>query len=164
MYNCEYVQSLDSSITTIILPRWTCNDKDYTLFDFSKFRFIESIRIGDDSFSSVQTFKIDGLNRLKKLTIGINSFTKFKCTLLHYNYSSSFDKGDKMKSFHILNCESLESIEIGKHSFSDFGEFELKNLNSLQSITIGSEYRESNFSNNFCTCSFVLRGMEQFSI
>ena len=158
MYNCEYVQSLDSSITTIILPRWTCNDKDYTLFDFSKFRFIESIRIGDDSFSSVQTFKIDGLNRLKKLTIGINSFTKFKCTLLHYNYSSSFDKGDKMKSFHILNCESLESIEIGKQSFSDFGgEFELSNLKSLKSITIGS-IGITTYS--FYTSSLVIRGMD----
>ena len=165
MYNYEYVQSLDSSITTIILPRWTCNDKDYTLFDFSKFRYIESIKIGDDSFSSVQTFKIDGLNRLKKLTIGINSFSKIIEKKYHLYYTSVLEKGDKSKSFHILNCESLESIEIGNYSFSDFGgEFELKNLNSLQSITIGSEYRERNFSNNFCTSSFVLRGMEQFSI
>ena len=137
---------------------------DVNNWDVSWFINLESIEIGDDSFSSVKIFKIDGLNRLKKLKIGINSFTKLKEETYNYYYTSNFDKGDESKSFHILNCESLESIEIGKHSFSDFGEFELKNLNSLQSITIGSEYRKSNFSNNFCTCSFVLRGMEQFSI
>ena len=39
---------------------------------------------------------------------------------------------DKSKSFHILNCESLESIQIGEYSFSDYaGEFELKNLPQL---------------------------------
>ena len=42
------------------------------------------------------------------------------------------------KIFHILNCESLESIDIGEYSFSDFGgDFELKNLPQLQSIQIG---------------------------
>ena len=45
---------------------------------------------------------------------------------------------DLSKSFHILNCESLESIQIGEYSFSDFGgEFELRNLPQLQSIQIG---------------------------
>ena len=62
------------------------------------------------------------------------------------------------KSFHILNCESLGSIQIGEYSFSDFGgEFELKNLPQLQSIqfgTIGSE------SYNFYYSSFVIRGID----
>ena len=42
---------------------------------------------------------------------------------------------DLSKSFHILNCESLEFIQIGRYSFSDFGG-EL-NLPQLQSIQIG---------------------------
>ena len=65
---------------------------------------------------------------------------------------------DKWKSFHILNCESLEFIQIGHHSFSDFaGEFELKNLPQLQSIQIGTiSYK----SCNFYYSSFVIRGTE----
>ena len=64
----------------------------------------------------------------------------------------------KSKSFHILNCESLESIEIGEYSFSDFGgEFELKNLPKLQSIQIGTI---GNDSYNFYSSSFVIRGIE----
>ena len=139
---------MDSSITSIIIPDWTCNDIGYTMFDFSRFTLVESIEIGDDCFGSVETFQIDGLNRLKSLKIGYNSFTQKR------NRSGD----DKSKSFHILNCESLESIEIGEYSFSDFGgEFELKNLPQLQSIQIGSIGRGSN---NFYGSSFVIRGID----
>ena len=142
------LQAIDSSITSIIIPIWSCNDVDYTIFDFSRFSIIESIEIGDDCFKSVKTFKIDGLNRLKTIKIGNNSFTQEKN-----------DKGnDQSKSFHILNCESLESIQIGEYSFSDFaGEFELKNLPQLQSIQIGTVGK---YSCNFYGSSFVIRGIE----
>ena len=125
---------------------------------------LESIEIGNDCFGSVQTFQIDGLNQLKTIKIGNNSFTQKK---------NSYGN-DKSKSFHILNCESLESIQIGEYSFNDFGgEFELKNLPQLQSIQIGGigeekernpmgviQYIEHNKSRNFYCSSFVIRGIE----
>ena len=96
----------------------------------------------------MQTFKIDGLNRLKTINIGNNSFTQKK---------NSYGN-DKSKSFHILNCESLRSIQIGEYSFSDYaGEFELKNLPQLQSIQIGTI---GSNSDNFYYSSFVIRGIE----
>ena len=141
------LQTFDTTVTSIIIPNGTCNDIDYTIFDFSRFSIVESIEIGDDSFGSVKTFKIDGLNRLKTIKIGNYSFTQEK----------DDDGNDKSKSFHILNCESLESIQIGEYSFSDFGgEFEL-NLPQLQSIQIGTIGTESN---NFHYSSFVIRGIE----
>ena len=120
------------------------NSKEYCLYNLNSFDIIE---IGDDCFESVQTFKIDGLNRLRTIKIGKNSFTQEKD-----------DYGDdKSKSFHILNCESLELIEIGKYSFSDYaGEFELKNLSRLQSIQIGTI---GIVSCNFRYSSFVIRGI-----
>ena len=155
VYYFDFIQSIDSSITSIIIPNWTCNDIDYTLFDFSRFNIVESIEIADDCFGSVQTFKIEGLNRLKTIKIGYNSFTQLKST----------DKWDwkkvnnQSKSFHILNCESLESIQIGEYSFSDYaGEFELKNLPLLQSIQIGTIDSDSY---NFYYSSFLIRGIEQ---
>ena len=96
----------------------------------------------------MQTFKIDGLNRLKTIKIRKNSFTQKK----------NSNGNDKSKSFRILNCESLESIEIGEYSFSDFGgKFELKNLPQLQSIQIGTIGSESY---NFYSSSFMIRGIE----
>ena len=137
-----------TSIRSIILANKSCNDRDYTVFDFSRFSQVESIEIGNDCFGSVKTFKIDGLNRLKTIKIGNNSFTQKK---------NSYGN-DESKSFHILNCESLESIQIGEYSFSDFaGEFELKNLPQLQSIQIGTNRW---YSRNFCHSSFVVRGIE----
>ena len=95
----------------------------------------------------MRTFKIDGLNRLKTIKIGKNSFTQKK---------NSYEN-DKSKTFRILNCESLESIQIGEYSFSDFGgKFELKNLPQLQSIQIGTVGIESN---NFYNSSFMIRGI-----
>ena len=120
---------------------------EFCLYNFNSF---EEIVIGDDCFGSVETFKIDGLNRLKTIKIGNNSFTQ---------KNNNYPFGDKWKSFHILNCESLESIQIGEYSFSDFaGEFELKNLPQLQSIQIGTIGSTShNFHYNR---SFVIRGIE----
>ena len=101
----------------------------------------------------MQTFKIDGLNRLKTIKIGDNSFSQVKKGKWGYTKTNN-----QSKSFHILNCESLESIQIGEYSFSDFaGEFELKNLPQLQSIQIGTIGRESF---NFRNSSFVIRGIE----
>ena len=111
-------------------------------------RSLESIEIGSYCFGSVKTFQIEGLNRLKTIDIGLSSFTQ----------AIEGAGNDKSKSFHILNCESLESIEIERYSFSDFaGEFELKNLPQLQSIQIGSIGSDSC---NFRYSPFVIRGIE----
>ena len=68
------------------------------------------------------------MNRLKTIKIGENSFTQKK---------NDFGN-DLSKSFHILNCESLESIRIGEYSFSDFGgDLEVDNLHFLYSIVLG---------------------------
>ena len=155
IYSIDFIQSMNLLIKSISIPDWTCNDIDYTVFDFSRFTLVESIEIGDNCFASVKAFQIDGLSRLKSLKIGKNSFTQEK---------NSY-RGNKSKSFHILNCESLESIQIGEYSFSDFGgefelfsdfggEFELKNLPQLQSIQIGTI---GSNSCNFYSHSFVIR-------
>ena len=109
---------------------------------------LESIEINNDCCEFVKTFKINGFNRLKTIKIGNNSFTQKK---------NSYGN-DASKSFHILYCESLESILIGEYSFSDFGgEFELRNLPQLQSIQIGTIGSESY---NFYSSSFVIRGID----
>ena len=161
VYNFDFIQSIDSSIISIIIPNWTCNDIDYTIFDFSRFTRVESIEIGNDCFGLVQTFEIKGLNRLKTIKIGNNSFTQVKERLWKISWRDAMNRANKQsKSFHILNCESLESIEIGVFSFFDFGgEFELRNLPQLQSIQIGTIGRWSS-SCNFCCSSFMIRGIE----
>ena len=138
---------MDSTVTSITLDDWTCNKPDCEYFDVSRFSVLESLEIGSNSFAFVRVFKIKGLQRLKYLKIGRSAFTKHKS-----------EYGDEESdSFHILNCNQLESIEIGEYSFSDYaGEFELINLDSLQSLKIGSI---KNDSFNFYGSSFVIRGI-----
>ena len=143
IHNNSELNKLDWTVTDLV----TCANSDYDLrlLDLNRFEWLRSLEISDNCFGSVKTFKIDGLNRLKTIKIGKNSFTQ-----------NRYFGNDESKSFHILNCESLESIQIGGYSFSDFaGEFELKNLPQLQSIQIG-EVRSG--SSNFCYSSFVIRG------
>lgn len=157
VYGYSYIQSLESTISNIILPDWLCNDVKYVKFDFSRFSLLQSLEIGNDSFRFVKTFVIDGLHQLKNLKIGKNSFTQVKLANWE-NDSSAIAKSIKSssKSFRLMNCEQLETVEIGECSFSDYsGGFELKNLPELLSITIG---KVNSMSRNFYASSFVIRG------
>ena len=136
----EKLNDVSLEVSDLTISSHCCNDVNE--LDLNILEWLRSIEIGDDCFGSVQTFKIDGLNRLKFIKIGKNSFTQEK----------DWWGDDRSKSFHILNCESLKSIQIGEYSFSDYGgEFELKNLPQLQSIQMSSY--------NFYNSSFVIRGI-----
>ena len=141
------IESFDSNITSIQISNYSINNENDTTFNFSRFSVLEELVIGNDCYSNVELFKIDGLNELKSLKIGINSFTKEKNSW----------RNDSSRSFSILNCIELESIEIGRYSFSDYGGgFELKNLPKLSTIKIGEIGSDSS---NFCYSSFVIKGI-----
>ena len=145
-------------VTDLTISSSCCNDLN--ALDLNRFEWLRSIEIGNDCYRSVKTFQIDGLNRLKTIKIGNHSFTQVNVRNWKNNWSEARNRANnKSKSFHILNCESLESIQIGERSFIDFaGDFELKNLPQLQSIQIGSI--GSYYSYNFCWSSFVIRGID----
>ena len=136
------------SLKTIVIGDKTFSEA--TEFKVANCDSVETIEIGDECFGLVKLFEFDGLKNLKTLKIGKNSFTQAKTS----------GKEDISKSFHIRNCESLEIIEIGRFSFSDFsGGFELKNLPKLKTLIIGTIISDSNFSFNFHYSSFIIQGI-----
>lgn len=140
--NSQEIRTINLGVTDLVISSKCGNELTY--LDLNKFKWLQSIKIGSDCFSNVKEFCIEGLKRLHSLRIGSNSFT-----LQKDSYGMEYSK-----SFHILNCEKLESIEIGRYSFSDFaGEFELKDLQSLQMLKIGSVGKESY---NFYSASLIL--------
>ena len=150
---------LDSSIINLIISHGSCNNESNLIkLNLNRFVNLESIVIGNDCFGTVQTFQIEGLNRLQSLKIGDNSFTQVKSIDFENDWDGSILKcRNESKSFHILNCKSLRVIEIGQYSFCDFGgEFELRNLDNLESIKIGEIGRGSL---NFIWSSFNIRGI-----
>ena len=152
------LNELDSSIINLNIPNWSFNNElNMIELNLNRFVNLESIEIGNNCFGSIQRFEIEGLNRLQSLKIGINSFTQVKSNDFDNDwYCTSDNCRNESKSFHILNCKSLKVIEIGCHSFCDFGgEFELRNLDNLESIIIGDiGYRSMNFN----WSSFIIRG------
>ena len=157
IHNSGELNAMDLTVTELVICSNSCNDLNE--LNLNKFEWIESIEIGDDCFESVKTFQIDGLNRLRTIKIGKNSFTQVKQADWNKNQGDARDKANnKERSFHVLNCEKLESIQIGIFSLFDFGgEFELKNLPQLQSIHIGDI---ETYSCNFWWSSFVIRGID----
>ena len=138
------------NVTNLLISSNSCNI--LTSLNLNEYKLLKSIEIGDNCFENVNEFVIDGLNELKSLKIGKNSFTLVK----KGNWDN--DKAENSyRSFSILNCIELESIEIGHHSFSDYGGgFELKNLPKLSTIKIGEI---GNDSPNFYYSSFVIKGI-----
>ena len=152
LHNFNSLESIDSNVKSIHLPDRICNDEEYTIFDYSRFTLLEELEVGSNSFIYVNEFKIDGLNHLKSLKIGMNSFT-----CVRKNESLDDRINNKSRSFSISNCNELESIEIGPYSFSDYaGGFELRNLPKLSTIKIGEI---GNDSYNFYYSSFVIKGI-----
>ena len=147
--NSVELKSMNMNVTNLIICSNSCNE--LKSLNLNEYRYLKSIEIGNDCFENVELFNIDGLNELKSLKIGMNSFTKIK---------NSFGN-DSSRSFSILNCIELESIEIGRYSFSDYGGgFELNNLPKLSTIIIGqigSFYGSRSF--NFFFSSFVIKGI-----
>ena len=139
------------NVTNLIISSNSCNE--LKSLNLNEYRYLKSIEIGNDCFENVELFNIDGLNELKSLKIGNNSFT-----LLKSNDEWDWNKANNAsRSFSILNCIELESIEIGRFSFSDYGGgFELKNLPKLSTIKIGEIGSKSY---NFRFSSFVIKGI-----
>ena len=152
---------MNMNVTNLIISSNSCNELNS--LNLNEYRYLKSIEIGNDCFSNVDLFKIDGLNQLKSLKIGSRSFSTIK-SAKDWNFNKV--KNDCSRSFHLLNCAKLESIEIGRFSFVAFGDkFELKNLPKLSTIKIGiieTDYSESNdkgWSLNFMFSSFVVNSI-----
>ena len=111
------------------------NAHDLNVFDANSVKGIERLEIGGDCFIKVNRFVIDGLNELKSVMIGRESFDRNK----------ENRKGSKCL---IMNCDQLSEIHIEDWSFFWYESFELKNLPSLISIQL------DNYA--FCSCHLIV--------
>ena len=155
------LDDINTNSKSIQIPNGSCNNLE--TLNYSKYTLLEELIIGDNCFSNVELFNIDGLTYLKSLKIGSRSFSTIK-SAKDWNFNKV--KNDCSRSFSILNCIELKSIEIGRFSFVAFGDkFELRNLPKLSTIKIGSietDISESNdhgWSVNFVFASFEIKGI-----
>ena len=112
---------------SIIVDNNACNDTDFVLLDLTRFASLKVFEVGCYSFSYVKEVKLIGLNRLERVVIGENSFTKHKND---YSYSPN-------RHFYLKNCERLKELRIGRYSFSDYSVCEIETVPSLEEIEMG---------------------------
>ena len=121
--------SITKGMTIMVIPSDRCNSERIKVLDFRVFPQLKSIEIGDRCFENVDEVKLIGLNRLERVVIGINSFTKCR-----YGWSSSVNPN---RHFYLKDCERLKELKIGRYSFSDYTVCEIENLPSLEVIEMG---------------------------
>ena len=125
-------ESLEWHVGEIVIGNGCCNESVMEL-DFKRFSVLKRIEIGDECFEKVNEVKLIGMNRLERVVIGKNSFTK------HKN-----DCGrDSNRHFYLKNCERLEELKIGCYSFSDYSVCEIDNVPSLKVIEMGQVNKDS---------------------
>lgn len=136
--------SLDWRVTEVTIPSNTMNDQSITTLDFSRFRRLRRITIGDECFMYVQEVRIQERTALKCIHIGVNSFTKFKNQM----------NNDPNRHFYLRDCHSLRELIIGSKSFSDYTICVIQRVDALEVIEIGKAFE---ISYNFYYSSFELK-------
>ena len=135
--------SVTKGMTKMVVPSNRCNSEKMSVLDLSLFPQLKSIEIGDKCFMYVNEVKLIGLDRLERVVIGMNSFTKEK---------NGADNNPN-RHFYLKKCESLRELKMGHHSFSDYSVCEIENVPSLEVIEMG---KLNEYSYNFYYASLEL--------
>ena len=131
-------------VGVIVIASNCCNDSELSVLDLSRFVNLRELKVGDDCFRIVNEVKLIGLNQLKSIVIGKNSFTK----------ENDWIQPDPNSHFYLKNCERLRELKMGHHSFMDYSVCEIENVPSLEVIEMG-ELNE--YSVNFYGASLELK-------
>ena len=127
------LENVDVGVGVLVVASGCCNGSGLRELDFSRFRNLREVRVGDECFEYVEEVKLIGLNQLERVVIGMNSFTKEKN-----------DWGnDPNRHFYLKNCERLRELKMGRYSFSDYFTCEIENMPSLEVIEMGKLNEDS---------------------
>ena len=142
-------ESVNKKVTELVIPSNCCNEAEWSVFDVSELRWLKSIEIGDECFENVNEVKLIGMNRLERVEIGKNCFTK------HKNNRGSYPN----RHFYLKNCERVRELKMGRHSFSDYTVCVIENVPSLEVIEMGElrGEREEVFTHCFFCSNLELK-------
>lgn len=143
--------SIPLDVNRIIVSSNSLNVNSFTTMDFSDYSSLRMIEIGNECGMYVTSVKITGLNSLKSVRIGKNSFTTEKGS-----YSS---ERNAIGVFQLKDCPKVKSLEIGLFSFSSYKQCLIANVVTLESIKMGDWDNIDSNSYNFYYASLELKSM-----
>ena len=139
---------LHSRIEELVVSNNSCNGEEWIVLDLSFMSKLRLFEVRDDCFENVEEVMLTGLNRLERVVIGKNSFTKKK-----NDYGNDPDR-----HFYLKNCKRLRKVKMDRFSFSDYSVCEIENVPSLEMIEMGDLNEESH---NFNYASLELKSGSQ---
>ena len=142
---CYLIHNYPEEVTEIRVDDKECNSVFLGTLDFSQYKNLKRVVIGNDCYKHVRKVTLVGLSELESVVIGRNSFTK------NGKYPNSSKRN---RRFYLKNCPKLKSLKMGCFAFTDYSVVEIENVNALQTIEMGVM---SEWSNNFFYASLELK-------
>ena len=142
------LENTDVGVGVLVVDSGCCNDSGLRVLDFSRFRNLREVRVGDECFNDVKEVKLIGLSKLERVEIGKQCFYE-------YNKWGYYDSDGY---FYLKNCERLRELKIGCYSFTDHYQCEIENVPSLEVIEMGDLNGDSG---NFYHASLELKSDSQ---
>ena len=130
----EEWKGISREIEEIIVDSGCGNDSKYAAFDFSEFRKLKSIVVGNYSFRNAVSFQICDLDELEKVIIGENSMQSNHC------------------EFTLKHCNAVKELVIGQGSFINGTMCLIEDNESLKEIRMGDLlfcHQASSFQNGY---------------
>ena len=127
IHSMEEFEAMDRRVEVLIVDSNACNDPSITRLGLSSFKDLRVFTVGDCSFAHVEELKLVELEKLERVVIGVNCFSK-------ENNSGHFS---------LKNCQHVKELKMGRYSFLDYSACEIENDDSLEVIEMGELNEES---------------------
>ena len=146
IHSMHEFEAMDRRVEVLIVNSNTCNDPSITHLDLSSFKDLRVFKVGDCSFAYVEELNLVELEKLERVVIGANCFTKHRDSEPRSMIPS--------RHFYLKDCERLRELKMGRYSFSDYSVCEIEDVPSLEVIEMGELDEESS---NFYYASLELK-------
>ena len=140
----EENQLLHSCIEELIVGYKSGNGYEWSVLNLSFMSNLRVFKVDEQSFKNVEEVRLNGLNQLEDISIGMHCFTSEWGDNPEYN---------PKRRFYLKNCKRLGELYIDCYSFSYYSACEIENMPSLEMIGMGNDEE----CDNFCHASLKLK-------
>ena len=135
IHSMDEFEAMDRRVEVLIVNSNTCNDPSITHLDLSSFKHLRVFKVGDNSFAYVEELNLVELEKLERVVIGVNCFSK----------------ENSLGHFSLKNCRQVKELKMGCFSFRGYSACEIENDDSLEVIEMGELNKwSSNFYRGDC--------------
>lgn len=127
------LNTIDPTVTHITVSNNCGNENTASALHFARFSRLKELTIGDNCYMYVDQLNLVAFPFLRKVVIGMNSFTKQK---------SGYARNPN-RHFTVKNCPKMKELIVGRYSFSDYASAVVENLGALEVLEVGDLYHLS---------------------